>query len=67
MVLSLYPKLNNMKRLIELVFGVRVNGEPVEIVNCIKVRETNFSEFEKWCREFNVGCRSDKSNYSFIH
>ena len=50
-----------------VIFGVRKNGEPVTIVNCIKVREMNFQEFEKWCREFNVGCRSDKSNYSFIH
>ena len=62
----MYPKSNNMNRLIEFVFGVRKHGEPVEIINCVKVRETSFQEFEKWCTEFNVGCRTDRTKYSYI-
>ena len=56
-----------MKRIIEMFFGVRKNGEPIKIVNCIVTREMDFSEFEKWCKEFNVGCRSDRTKFSFIH
>ena len=56
-----------MKRIIEMFFWVRKNGEPINVVNCIVTREMDFSEFEKWCKEFNVGCRSDRTKFSFIH
>jgi hypothetical protein len=56
-----------MKRIIELFFGVRKNGEPVSVMNCVVVRDVDFSEFEKWCKEFNVGCRTDRSKFTFIH
>lgn len=56
-----------MKRIIEVIFGVRKHGEPIQVVNCVKVREMNFQEFEKWCKEFNVGCLTDRTKYSFIH
>jgi hypothetical protein len=55
-----------MKMIIDFVFGVSKRGEPVQIVNCVKVRETTFQEFEKWCTEFNVGCRTDRTKYSYI-
>jgi hypothetical protein len=56
-----------MKKIIDFVFGVRKHGEPINVVNCIVTREMDFSEFEKWCKEFNVGCRSDRTKFSFIH
>lgn len=56
-----------MKRIIDFIFGVRKHGEPINIVNSVIIRDVDFSEFEKWCREFNVGCRTDRSKFSFIH
>jgi hypothetical protein len=56
-----------MTKLIEFIFGVRKHGEPVKIVNSIKVREVNHSQFENWCREFNVGCLTDRRTPTFIN
>ena len=56
-----------MTKLVEFLFGVRKHGEPVKIVNSVKVRDVKFQDFENWCREFNVGCRTDRTKFSFIN
>jgi hypothetical protein len=57
-----------MKKIIEVIFGIRKDGEPIEIKKVNReVKELNFPEFEKWCKEFNVGCRTDKTKFSFIN
>ena len=57
-----------MKKIIKIIFGVRKDGEPNEIKKVNReVKELNFPEFEKWCKEFNVGCRTDKTKFSFIN
>ena len=56
-----------MTKLVEFLFGVRKHGEPVKIVSSVKVREVKFKDFENWCREYNVSCRSKRDEYSFIN
>jgi hypothetical protein len=56
-----------MKMIIEFIFGVSKRGESTNIKNCVVIREVSFQDFEKWCKEFNVGCRTDRSKFSFIN
>jgi hypothetical protein len=51
-----------MKKVFEFLFGVRVEGEKLPTLKPLNVREMNFSEYQQWCTEFNVGCRTDRTN-----
>lgn len=51
-----------MKRLIEFIFGVRVEGEKLSPFRAPQVREIDFNDYQEWCKEFNVGCRTDRRN-----
>jgi hypothetical protein len=52
-----------MKKLLELFFGVRCEGEPINEPEPKPIRDLITEEYNEWCREFRVSSKCSKQPY----